>query len=94
MSDEPPGPGRDRARINPPGRTCPTDPDYARQCRFSLRPSLEGLIDLAVEAGWRRRDVVAAVLCTALEACGVRIDERDIGDLVDALVASGAESSH
>lgn len=94
MSDEPPGPGRDRARINPPGRTCPTDPDYARQCRFSLRPSLDGLIDLAVEAGWRRRDVVAAVLYTALEECNVRVDERDIRDLVDALVASGMKNLH
>lgn len=90
MADERQG----AARINPPENTSPSDPDYPRQCRFSLRSSLEGLIELAVEAGWMRRDVVAAVLYTALEECNVRVDERDIRDLVDALVASGAESSH
>lgn len=54
--------GKKRSAINPPGDISPSDPGYLRQCGFALEPSIHRLIELAVEAGWVREDVVAAIL--------------------------------
>jgi hypothetical protein len=40
----------------------PSDPAYVQQCGFALEPSIIGLIEQAVEAGWSRGDVVLAIL--------------------------------
>ncbi len=54
--------GKKVPAINPPGGMRPTDPGYLRKCGYALEPSLHRLIELAVEAGWVREDVVAAIL--------------------------------
>ena len=36
-------------------------PNYRSECQFALEPSLQGLIDMAVEAGWDRRQVSLAI---------------------------------
>jgi len=54
--------GKKRPAINPPDGINPSDPEYLRQCGFALEPSIHRLIETAVEAGWVREDVVAAIL--------------------------------
>ncbi|CAM5318447.1 hypothetical protein ATER59S_00981 [Aquamicrobium terrae] len=54
--------GKKRPAINPPGETSPSDPGYLRQCGFALEPSIHRLIEMAVDAGWERENVVAAIL--------------------------------
>lgn len=62
MGDDKKGTERNRPIINPPGDISPSAPEYLRQCGFALEPSINRLIELAVEAGWSRQDVLAAIL--------------------------------
>lgn len=50
------------ARINPPQIVDPEDPAYLSCCIRALVPSIEGLIDVAVEAGWSRSKTMAAIM--------------------------------
>lgn len=62
MADRKKRTGRSRPIINPPGDIAPSDPGYLWQCGFALEPSIRRLIELAMEAGWARVEVVAAIL--------------------------------
>ena len=72
--------GKKRPTINPPGRISPSDPGYLRQCGFALEPSIGRLIELAVEVGWVRQDVLAAILVETgrhLECNRIGLDRGD-----------------
>lgn len=55
-----------RACINAPTKAL-TDTDYASECRFCLEPSLTKMIELAVAAGWNRKQVVLATIFVVAE---------------------------
>lgn len=55
-----------RGCINAPTKAL-TDADYASECRFCLEPSLARMIELAVAAGWNRKQVVLATIFLAVE---------------------------
>lgn len=67
--------------INSPGAVHPLDPTYFLQCSFALEPSVEGLIELAVEAGWSRKEVVIAIIFIGMECLGIRVDGTDAEDI-------------
>ncbi|HEY9248198.1 MAG TPA: hypothetical protein VIO38_03665 [Rariglobus sp.] len=72
--------GKKRPAINPPYKISPSDPAYLRQCGLALEPSIDRLIELAVEAGWVREDVIAAILVETgrhLECNRIGLDPRD-----------------
>ena len=60
-----------KAVINSPTGAS-TDPFYSTDCRLALEPSIQGLMDMAVEAGWTLSEVSFTIMMLAakqLELC-------------------------
>ena len=55
-----------RVRINAP-TISPADSAYAAECRFSIEPSFIKMIEMAVAAGWDRKQVAFATMFLAAE---------------------------
>ncbi|MCZ4072105.1 hypothetical protein [Agrobacterium sp. LMR679] len=51
-----------KTKINGPSRAPDEGPRYQEECQFALEPSVSKLIELAVDAGWDREQVVYALL--------------------------------
>jgi hypothetical protein len=52
------------AAINPPSHRSSQD-GYEAECLFAMEPSIETLIDAAVDAGWRREAIALAMVTIA-----------------------------
>lgn len=52
-------------RINGPSGTSDKSLKYQEECQFALEPSVTRLIELAIDAGWSRDQVVYALLSIA-----------------------------
>lgn len=55
-----------KAQINGPGRLWNRSM-YRQECRRSLEPSFQSLIDAAAEAGWDRREIAYTLLALAAD---------------------------
>jgi hypothetical protein len=54
------------AKINGPTRH-PNDPLYLTECRLALEPSLTGLAEIAIKAGWPPRAVGYSLMILSAE---------------------------
>ena len=60
-----------KAVVNSPARVS-TDPFYSSDCRLALEPSIQGLMDMAIKAGWIPNEVSYTIMMLGgqkLELC-------------------------
>lgn len=56
-----------KAAINPPSLAI-SSMDYQTECQFALEPSVRGLLDKAVEAGWSRDQAATAIFALVFDS--------------------------
>ena len=67
-----------RAAINPPSLSIGTL-DYQSECQFALEPSIQGLLEKAMDAGWNRQQAAMAIIALA---------SGHVGDFTSEIVLS------
>ncbi len=67
-----------KAVINSPARVS-TDPFYSSDCRLALEPSIQGLMDMAIKAGWTPNEASYTIMMLGvqqLELCSTDEQHR------------------
>jgi hypothetical protein len=70
-----------RPQINPPPGRKNEGVDYLRECAFAVEPSLISLVEMASQAGWRKKEILLAIMIAAgdyFQNSGLEFDPEEI----------------